>query len=76
MKTTLKIQNIENILSEAKKTSPELENLFVQKGDSRIGNKYALINKDTLEQKTDYMLINELNQFIRGYIFKSEKRIK
>lgn len=76
-KHTLNKQDLQNALDWLKKHNPELEGFMFQDADRRIGKKLALAFKNSeglLYVKTDFMTYCEMNQFLRGYMFKAEKR--
>jgi hypothetical protein len=72
----LKLENLQNSLDEAKKLSPELADIFLYT-DGRVRNKVALAKRQERENiytKTDFLTFGEMQQFLRGYMFKAEKR--
>lgn len=73
MKVTF--ESLENALEYSKKGNPELKNIFLQKEKIVPSTKVALVRKGSFGSThviTDLLPFNEMQQFLRGYIFKSE----
>jgi hypothetical protein len=66
-------QHVQNALDSFKKENPELQDFTLQWADKRLGKKVALVNKLGHIQ-TDFMTLTEMNQFLRGYYFKSTNK--
>lgn len=74
-KTTLK--NINNFLDYLKKGNPELKNTFLF--ESGVHKRFCIAKKlsfGSLETLTEFLSIEEMNQFLKGYMFKAQKIIK
>jgi hypothetical protein len=73
----LKIENLNNFLNNLKKTNPELEKLHFDWADARCGKRIALASTGefgAIHIKTDYITLPEMQQLLRGYMFKAENR--
>lgn len=74
---SLTLQNLKNQLEHNVKTSPELKGVIICTSDARIGKKVALGRKGelgSLNVLTDYVSYSEMQQFLRGYLFKATNR--
>lgn len=72
------IKDIENFLNYLKKDNQELQNVIID-FDTITGKKIALARKIESGQiriMTDYLTLKEMNQFLRGYYFKSIDRFE
>lgn len=72
------IKDIENFLNILKKADDELQNVSI-KYDEIHAKKIALAKvseSGTIETLTDYLTLKEMNQFLRGYYFKSIDRFE
>ncbi len=73
MKT--KFEDLQNFLNSIKRNNKEFNNIILYKSDIRCGKRVALAIEGahgTLSIKTDFILYPEMNQFLRGYMFRSE----
>lgn len=72
------IQNIENLLNYLKERNQELNDIFIDFADQRCGKRIALAkrlqNSTGIRIVTDYLTVQEMNQFLRGYLFKSSNK--
>lgn len=74
-----KLKQTEETLEWMKKGCPELEKLFVYPGDARLGGVVALarqLDHGVVDPVTAFMSCAEMKQFLNGYWYKSENRIK
>jgi len=74
----LTIENLKNQLEHNIKTSPELKGITIQTSDARIGKKVALGRlgeSGSLNILTDFITYQEMQQFLRGYLFKATNRL-
>lgn len=72
------IEHIQNFLNNLKKDNQELKNVIIDY-DTINGKKIALARKIESGQiriMTDYLTLKEMNQFLRGYYFKSIDRFE
>lgn len=72
------IKHIKNFLNDLKKDNQELQNIIIDY-DTINGKKIALARKIELGQirvMTDYLTPRQMNQFLRGYYFKSIDRFE
>jgi hypothetical protein len=81
MKSQLQLNHVENFLQWLQDSGnyPELEGMKIHKADGRLGKLIALARigeHGTVFTKTDFVTATELNQFLRGYMFKQENRLK
>ena len=72
-------QDVQIHLDNLKRSNPKLSDLVLHNADARCGKRIALAKvgeNGTLDVKTDFLTYTEMNQFLRGYSFKSENRLK
>ena len=78
MKNQLSLESVQNHLDHLKASNPELKEFIFVPADGRLGKLIALGLKGeygSVSVKTDFMSYSEMNQFLRGYSFKSENRL-
>jgi len=68
----LPIEAVNNMLASAKAICPELKDFKLSFAPKIQGEKVALMKNHIV--KTDYMLTREMNQFLRGYMFKAQNK--
>ena len=68
----LPTEAVNNMLNAAKELCPELKDFQLSFAPKSQGEKVALMKSHYL--KTDYMLTREMNQFLRGYMFKAQNK--
>lgn len=74
----LKIEDLENALNWAKKSSPELKGIEIYSANKGRNLKVSLarIKPGSVNAITDFLSLSDMNQFLRGYIYKSENRLE
>lgn len=70
-------QHLENALHHVAAIAPELKAYSLVDADGRLGKKVALaiVSDGSLSVHTDYLTYSEMNQFLRGYLFKADNRL-
>lgn len=74
----LTIENLKNQLEHNVKASPELKGITIHTSDARLGKKVALGRigeRGSLNILTDFITYSEMQQFLRGYLFKATNRL-
>lgn len=72
------IEHIQNFLNNLKKDNQELKNVIIDY-ETINGKKIALARKiesGQIRVMTDYLTSRQMNQFLRGYYFKSIDRFE
>ena len=68
----LPVEAVNNMLTAAKELCPELKDFQLSFAPKIQGEKVALMKNHIV--KTEYMLTREMNQFLRGYMFKAQNK--
>lgn len=74
MKKQTQLESLQNFLKYLQKHNEELEGLIFYSAENKRWCLARILERGAVDNLTEFLNYNEMNQFLRGYMYKANNR--